>query len=79
MHIDTRSSRSVELCLPFPFGEEQVFRYEAMEDMLELLVRNPFREFTVRQLREVTDNGSKTTTRAVDLLLHSTLNVSAGC
>jgi len=50
-----------------------------MEDMLELLVRNPFREFTVRQLREVTDNGSKTTTRAVDLLLHSTLNVSAGC
>jgi len=40
-----------------------------MGDVLELLVRNPFREFTVRQLREVTDNGSKTTTRAVDLLL----------
>ncbi|QSG09682.1 Minimal nucleotidyltransferase [Halapricum desulfuricans] len=39
-----------------------------MEDVLELLIRNPFREFTVRQLREITDNGSKTTTRAVDLL-----------
>ena len=70
--MDTRSSRSVELRLPFPFGEEQVFRYEAMGDVLELLVRNPFREFTVRQLREVTDNGSKTTTRAVDYAL--TLN-----
>jgi predicted nucleotidyltransferase len=54
--------------MPFPFGEEQVFRYAAMEDVLELLIRNPFREFTVRQLRELTNNGSKTTTRAVDLL-----------
>jgi predicted nucleotidyltransferase len=39
-----------------------------MEDVLELLIRNPFRGFSVRQLRDVTDNGSKTTTRAVDLL-----------
>jgi predicted nucleotidyltransferase len=39
-----------------------------MEDVLELLIRNPFREFAVRQLRDITDNGSKTTTRAVDLL-----------
>ena len=54
--------------MPSPFGEEQVFRYGMMEDVLKLLVRNPFREFTVRQLREITDNGSKTTTRAVDLL-----------
>lgn len=45
-----------------------MFRYKAMEDILELLLRNPFREFTVRRLREVTGNGSKTTTRAVDLL-----------
>jgi predicted nucleotidyltransferase len=54
--------------MPFPFGEEQVFRYKAIEDVLELLIRNPFREFTVRQLREITGNGSKTTTRAIDLL-----------
>jgi predicted nucleotidyltransferase len=56
------------LHVPFPFGEEQVFRYEAMEDALELLIRNPFRAFSVRQLREITDNGSKTTSRAVTLL-----------
>jgi predicted nucleotidyltransferase len=66
--MDTKSEQSVGLHVPFPFGEEQVFRYAAMEDVLELLIRNPFREFTVRQLREVTGNGSKTTTRAVDLL-----------
>jgi predicted nucleotidyltransferase len=66
--MDTEGDRLVGVHLPFPFGEEQVFRYEAMEDVLELLIRNPFREFSVRQLREVTDNGSKTTSRAVDLL-----------
>ena len=66
--MDTVREQSIGLHVPFPFGEEQVFRYEAMEDVLELLIRNPFREFTVRQLREVTGNGSKTTTRAVDLL-----------
>jgi predicted nucleotidyltransferase len=66
--MDTFSEQNIRVHLPFPFGNEQVFRYEAMEDVLELLIRNPFREFTVRRLRAVTDNGSKTTTRAVDLL-----------
>ncbi|AQL42271.1 hypothetical protein BV210_05885 [Halorientalis sp. IM1011] len=66
--MGTGGDQSVGLHLSFPFGEEQVFRYEAMEDVLELLIRNPFREFSVRQLRDITDNGSKTTSRAVDLL-----------
>ena len=66
--MDTDGEQSIDLHVPFPFGEEQVFRYGAMEDVLELLIRNPFREFAVRQLRDITDNGSKTTTRAVDML-----------
>jgi predicted nucleotidyltransferase len=66
--MDTKSEQQVEIHAPFPFGPEQVFRYGAMEDVLTLLIRNPFRAFTVRQLRELTDNGSKTTTRGVDLL-----------
>ncbi len=66
--MDTTGERSIGLDMPFPFGEEQVFRYGAMEDVLELLIRNPFREFAVRQLRDITNNGSKTTSRAVDLL-----------
>jgi predicted nucleotidyltransferase len=66
--MNTKSELSIGLHVPFPFGEEQVFRYEAMEDVLELLIRNPFREFSVRQLRDITDHGSKTTSRAVNLL-----------
>ncbi|MEF8779778.1 MAG: nucleotidyltransferase domain-containing protein [Haloferacaceae archaeon] len=66
--MDTESGLSVGLYVRFPFGEEQVFRYRAMEDVLALLIRNPFRAFSVRQLRDITDNGSKTTSRAVDLL-----------
>lgn len=37
--------------------------------MLELSIRNPFMEYTVRQLRDLTIDGAKTT-RAVDLLRH---------
>ena len=66
--MDTKSELSIGLHVPFPFGEEQVFRYEAMEDVLGLLIRNPFKEFSVRQLRDITDHGSKTTSRAVNLL-----------
>jgi predicted nucleotidyltransferase len=57
---------TVEIDLPLP--EEQVFRYQAMEDIIELLVRNPHREFTVTELRDLTGNGQKTTSRGIDLL-----------
>lgn len=66
--MDTESESSVTLHVPYPFGTEQVFRYDAMEDILKLLLRNPFRKFSISQLRDITNNGSKTTTRAVDLL-----------
>lgn len=66
--MNTRMDQEVALTLPFPFGDDQVFRYRAMEDILELLIRNPFRAFTVRQLRELTDSGMKSTTQAVNLL-----------
>jgi predicted nucleotidyltransferase len=66
--MNTQSEQSVTLTVPFPFGEEQVFRYRALEDIVEVLVRNPFRSFTVSQLRNLTDSGSKTTTNAVALL-----------
>lgn len=59
-------STTIEIRLPLP--DEQVFRYAAMEDILALLVRNPYREFTVTELRDLTDNGQKTTSRGIDLL-----------
>jgi predicted nucleotidyltransferase len=58
--------RGVYLRMPLP--EQQVFRYEAMDDILELLVRNPEIEFGVTQLREVTGHGGETVSRALDLL-----------
>lgn len=66
--MNTQRDQEVALTIPFPLGDEQVFRYRAMEDILELLIRNPFRAFTVRQLRELTDSGMKSTTQAVKLL-----------
>jgi predicted nucleotidyltransferase len=38
-----------------------------MEDILELLYRNPHSEFGVRQLREITENGAKTVDTAIKL------------
>ena len=68
VYMNTDSVQSTSIHLPFPFGEERVFRYEALEDILQLLIRNPFRTFTVTQLRDLTNSGSKTTTNAVNLL-----------
>jgi predicted nucleotidyltransferase len=54
--------------VPIPFGERRVFRNQAMEDVLELLYRNPHEEFGVRQLREITDHGAGTVDTALTLL-----------
>lgn len=66
--MSTNSVQTTTIHLSFPLGEQRVFRYEALEDILQLLIRNPFRAFTVTQLRDLTNSGSKTTTNAVNLL-----------
>ena len=54
--------------LPIPLGEERIFRNQAMDDITELLYRNPHEEFGVRQLREVTGHGAQTVDTAIKLL-----------
>jgi len=54
--------------LPIPLGEERVFRNQAMDDITELLYRNPHDEFGVRQLRDVTGHGAQTVDTAIKLL-----------
>ncbi|MDZ7688604.1 MAG: nucleotidyltransferase domain-containing protein [Halobacteriales archaeon] len=54
--------------LPIPLGEERIFRNQAMDDITELLYRNPHEEFGVRQLREVTEHGAQTVDTAIKLL-----------
>jgi predicted nucleotidyltransferase len=56
----------VFISLPFP--EEQVFRYQAADDVLDLLYRHPHREFTVTQLRDVTEHGGKSVDNALKIL-----------
>jgi len=54
--------------LPIPLPEKQVFRYQAADDILELLYRNPHSEFTITQLRETTGHGGKSVDNAVKIL-----------
>ncbi len=54
--------------LDFPFPEERVFRYQAMQDILHHLVNNPFEEFTQQELATITGADISSVSRAVDLL-----------
>lgn len=51
-----------------PLPDEQVFRYQAADDVLELLYRNPHREFTITELRRTTGHGGKSVDNAVRIL-----------
>ncbi|UPW01369.1 nucleotidyltransferase domain-containing protein [Halorussus gelatinilyticus] len=54
--------------LEVPLPDEQVFRYKAADDILELLYRNPHRKFTVTELRKTTDHGGKSVDNAIQIL-----------
>lgn len=54
--------------ISFPLPDERLFRNQATEDILMLLLRNPGQEFTVTQLRTVTDHGGDTVTTALTVL-----------
>jgi len=54
--------------LDFPFPEERVFRYRAMQDILHKLVNEPFEAFTQQELAEMADADVSTVSRSVDLL-----------
>lgn len=57
---------SIELTLPLP--TERVFRNQAMQDVLTLLVKSPHEEFTVTELREISGHGGETVDVALRLL-----------
>jgi predicted nucleotidyltransferase len=54
--------------LPVPVGDPEAFRYGATADILHLLVDNPDRTFTNRELHRVTGNGLSSVNAAVDAL-----------
>ncbi|WP_367176277.1 nucleotidyltransferase domain-containing protein [Haloarcula rubripromontorii] len=54
--------------LPIPLGEPDAFRYGAAADILHILVDNPDRRFTNRELHRVTGKGLSGVNAAVDTL-----------
>ena len=54
--------------LPVPLGDPDAFRYGATADILHILVDNPQREFTNRELHRVTGKGLSSVNAAVNTL-----------
>lgn len=59
---------STTIALEYPFPEERVFRYQAMQDVLELLIEEPFEEYMVGELADLTGANQGTVSKAVALL-----------
>lgn len=56
----------VEISVPLP--DEQIFRYEAMDDIIEIVAQNPTEEFSNRKLQELTGFGGPSVSKALSLL-----------
>lgn len=56
----------VFVTLPLP--DQRVFRYQAADDILELLYRHPHLEFTITELRRTTGHGGKSVDTAIQIL-----------
>lgn len=54
--------------IKFPLPDQRLFRNQATEDILLLLLRNPHTEFTVTEIRTITDHGGDTIQTALDVL-----------
>lgn len=54
--------------LPVPLGDPDAFRHSATADILHVLVDNPERAFTNRELHRITDRGLSGVNAAVDTL-----------
>lgn len=54
--------------IKFPLPDKRLFRNQATEDVLTLLLRNPHTEFTVTELRETTEHGGDTIQTALEVL-----------
>ncbi|WP_123538218.1 nucleotidyltransferase domain-containing protein [Halosimplex salinum] len=64
----SRPNEGSYLRVPVPIGDPEAFRYGATADVLHLLVDNPGRAFTNRELHRVTGQGLAGVNAAVDTL-----------
>ena len=68
---------SVTVELEYPFPEERIFRYQAMQDVLSVVVDQPYSQFTISELATLIDGNQATVSKAVKLL--STVGVVETC
>ncbi len=59
---------STTIALEYPFPEDRIFRYQAMEDVLSIVIDQPYSEFTVSELATFIDGNQATVSKAVKLL-----------
>jgi predicted nucleotidyltransferase len=62
------TKETTTLALEYPFPDDRVFRYQAMQDVLSRLIEEPYNEFTIGQLAEMVDGNQATVSKAVKLL-----------
>lgn len=59
----------MQVMIKLPLPNEQVFRYGAMDDILEITAQNPATEFSNHDLQELTGFGGPSVTNALSLLV----------
>lgn len=64
-------NRSVSIELEYPFPGERIFRYQAMQDVLSVVIDDPYDEFTVSELTRMVDASQATVSKAVGLLVET--------
>lgn len=64
----SRSNRSATIQLPVPAPNPDLFRHTATNDILRLLLDNPYETFTIRELSRLTDHSTYAIKSAVDVL-----------
>jgi predicted nucleotidyltransferase len=62
------TKETTTIALEYPFPQDRVFRYQAMQDVLSRLIEEPYNEFTIGQLAEMIDGNQATVSKAVKLL-----------
>ena len=64
----TDDAEQATVGLPVPAPDPDLFRHTATDDLLRLLLDNPYDQFTIRELGRLTDNAAQSVKRAVDVL-----------
>lgn len=62
------TNTSISIGFEYPFPEDRIFRYQAMQDVLSVLIDEHYSEFTVSELATMVDATQATVSKAVGLL-----------